>query len=343
MQIIFLSPSFNKRAGGTRIILQYAHLLQKKGHDVTVLVRSSNRLRRIIANILQLKKPDIIKDFQPRVRRVADFSQNTIPDHDAIIVSSWQHIKDIKNFIDNKKLFYILQHDERMYHGDNTSVSSTYGLSSHKIVVSTWLQEMLEREYGQSSDLLLNPIDRELFYPTVSKKDDNVVRIMMQHHIYDWKGIDDGMKAIHTLRKKYDNLQIVMFGARQKDLPYNDVEYHFDPPQEEIRDIYSSCDIFICPSWDEGFGLPSVEAMSCRCALVTYANGGSRDFAFHEKTALVAERKNVDDLTLQIEKLILDPKLRERISQSGYEYVKQMPTWSDQVNLLENILLQSIE
>ena len=54
--------------------------------------------------------------------------------------------------------------------------------------------------------------------------------------------------------------------------------------------------IYLCPSWDEGLGMPSMEAMACGSALVTYDNGGSRDYAHDGETALVAPRRDLPAL-----------------------------------------------
>ena len=55
-----------------------------------------------------------------------------------------------------------------------------------------------------------------------------------------------------------------------------------------VDEIYNTSRVFLCTSWVEGFGLTNVEAMACGAALVTTDNGGSRDYALHGETALVA-------------------------------------------------------
>lgn len=39
-------------------------------------------------------------------------------------------------------------------------------------------------------------------------------------------------------------------------------------PEEDLIALYNLCKIFIFPSWHEGFGLPALEAMSCRRAVI---------------------------------------------------------------------------
>jgi len=342
MKITFLVPHI-KISGGTKILLTYANLLAKRRHDVLVIASSKNKFRRFIANVLQIGGPKWIKNFKPRVIRVKDIKENNIPDADIIVVSSWRHALLINNFSENKgKKFYLIQHDERLYHGPKEEVAKSYQVSLNKIVVSTWLQEMIEDEFGARPNLLLNPIDKNLFYPIKVERKNDSIRILMLHHDYKWKGVKEGIEIFKRVKKKYSNLKLIMFGARKKEISLSCDEYYYKPAQEKLAQLYSGCDIFLCPSWDEGFGLPSVEAMACKCALVTYDNGGSRDYAFDRKTALVAKRRDINDLANKLELLVKNENLRKKIAENGYRFIHKIPTWEEQVEKLENIFEKSL-
>ena len=82
--------------------------------------------------------------------------------------------------------------------------------------------------------------------------------------------------------------------------------------------------------------------MACMCAVVTYDNGGSRDFAFDGKTALVAKRRDVNDLAQKLEMLVHDKELREEIAENGYRFVQRMPTWEEQAAKMEQLFQKSI-
>jgi glycosyltransferase involved in cell wall biosynthesis len=365
MKINFLAPHL-RVSGGMRIILTYASLLAAREHDVTVYVRSSNLLRRTIANILGLGKPNWIKNFKAQVIRVPDFTKENIRPADAIVATTMQTAEILNDYPDEKgKKFFFIQHKEGLYHGSEELEKRTFGYPMHKIVVSSWLNEIINKEYGSDADLLLNPVDLSQYHPVKRTAPADEIRILMLHHTYEWKGTSEGAEIVNELKKKYGNVKVektdeltfacapfvvglpegkniklIMFGARKETIEqeYGCDEYYFNPPQESLSEIYSDCDIFLCPSWDEGYGLPSVEAMACRCAVVTYDNGGSRDYAFDGKTALVAPRRNKEDLKSKLEQLILDKGLRERISDAGYRQVLSMPTWDEQVLKLEEIL-----
>ena len=95
--------------------------------------------------------------------------------------------------------------------------------------------------------------------------------------------------------------------------------------------------MFLNSSAREGFGLPCIEAMACGCALVSTDNGGSRDYAFHDETALVAARGDVEALADHIELLLVDDARRLRLARSGLEFIQRYD-WDASARRLESFL-----
>jgi len=337
MKISFLAPHL-RVSGGLRIILGYASLLAARGNEVTVYVQSVNPFRRPIANFFHLGYPKWIANFHAQIVRVSAFTSETVQGSDVLVATTYKTALVIADFPKSAgHQVYLLQHDEGLYHGSRELVDRAYRLPQKKIVVATWLKNLLQEKYGQDSTLLLNPIDRELFHP-VTRDSHGGIRILLLDHTYEWKGTKEGVQIISELKQKYPEIRLIGFGARKEASEHPFDEYYYNLPQEKLAWLYSNADIFLCPSWDEGFGLPSLEAMACGTAVVTYDNGGSQDFAFHEKTALVAPRRDTKRLAGELERLVTDQVLRERIARAGYEFVGTIPTWEEQTAELERIL-----
>ncbi len=343
MKITFLAPKFTI-SGGTKIILMYAHHLAKLGHDVRVVAVSGVWWRRSLANLLQVK-PRWFKALQAKVLRVKNYEEESLPPADVIVASSWVAARMLQELSPQKgKKFYLVQHDERLYHGDRKQVEETYRYTDfQKITVSTWLQDTMEKEFHSQVALLVNPFDHAQFTYIPGKRKEGEMRVLMLHHSYEWKGVAEGIALFQKVKKQYPHMRLILFGARKKEIDVDCDEYHYDIPQDKLKELYSSCDVYLCPSWDEGFGLPCVEAMACKCALVTYDNGGSRDFAFHEKTALVAKRKDVHDLARQLERMVRDNVLRNTLAEKGFQYVHAMPTWDEQTKKMEHVFKSSLQ
>src|SRR5262249_8051871 len=146
-------------------------------------------------------------------------------------------------------------------------------------------------------------------------------RVLMLHHEYEWKGVEDGLDAVARVRARQRSLTLVGFGVKppRRALPYD--EYVANPPQERLAWLYSPRQGYCCPSGHEGLGMPPMEAMACGAALCTYDNGGCRDYAIDGRTALVAPRRDRAALADALERLVADGDLRERLARDGREWV----------------------
>src|SRR5207302_5849406 len=174
---------------------------------------------------------------------------------------------------------------------------------------------------------LVSLVDRQICHLVEVAVATSRPRVLMLHHEYEWKGVADGLEAVRRVRARVAGLHLVGFGVKppRERLPYD--EFHADPPQAALATLYSGCDIYLCPSWDEGLGMPSMEAMACGTALVTYDNGGSRDYARDGETALVAPRRDVAALAEALERMLGDDELRRRLAAAGATYARTTCHW----------------
>ncbi|UCE74413.1 MAG: glycosyltransferase family 4 protein [Methanomassiliicoccales archaeon] len=338
-----------------KAILEYASRLSKKGHEVTVICPqptfANMRLRdrniptvlpkRFFMNLLRYKPYWI--DVAADIKYVSSWEERHIPDGDVIIATAWQTAPYVKNYSSKKgKKFYLIQHYETLFHASNseTKVEETYRYPLRKIVISSWLKQIMREKFNSEAELLVTPVDFSQFYPTrngYNKKK----RICMLHHFYDWKGANEGIQAFDIARRKYSDIQLVMFGAHLDEVSSR-YEYYYSPWGEKLREIYDSCDIFLCPSWKEGLGMPSMEAMACKCALVTMDNGGCSDYAVHEKTALISPPRNPEELAKNLVRFLENEELLRNIARNGYEYIKRF-TWDKAVDRIEKVFLKELQ
>ena len=104
-------------------------------------------------------------------------------------------------------------------------------------------------------------------------------------------------------------------------------------PQVELLEGIKKSAIFFFPSYSEGFGLATAEAMSCGCAVVTTKTGLGSNLET-DKEALICEFDNVEQMEEAISKLINNEELRLEIALNGYNKVKQF-VWQNQIMKLE--------
>ena len=84
--------------------------------------------------------------------------------------------------------------------------------------------------------------------------------------------------------------------------------------------------------------MPPMEAMACGAALVTYDNGGCRDYALDGETALVAPRRDVDALARALARMVDEPGLRQRLARAGQEWIRTRFDWERATARLEALL-----
>ncbi len=85
----------------------------------------------------------------------------------------------------------------------------------------------------------------------------------------------------------------------------------------EPQQLMQLCDCVILASGQETFGLVLPEAMRSGVSVIGSNSGGVPEIINHEKTGLLFETGNSDNLYLQIEKLYLDPELKKALAQQG--------------------------
>ncbi len=336
MRITFLLPHV-RLSGGVKAMLEYANRLYAQGHEVHIILPAQEHKWHRLDKTLQSlgKKPTLLNpeavDWFDNLIPIQVLPRNHaafIPEADILIATAWQTAEFAASLPAlTGENFYFIQHYESLWTRDKEKAEHTYRLPFQQIVISTWLQEIMREKYRQEAKVLVTPVDRNLFF-CEKKKWNSPPRVCLMHHDYDWKGYPDGIAAMQKIKSKNKSVNLVVFGEKMEDpkplfeAAGFEFEYHYRPTGERLRDIYSSCDIYLCPSWHEGLGMPAMEAMACRCALVTTDTGGSRDYALDQLTALVSSPKNVDRLADNLTALLGDENLLKQLSHNGHRLIQ---------------------
>ena len=356
MKITFIVSQHNRISGGNRALFEYANRLQEMGNEVNIYVLAKparwyrmDHWKRIINKTVIEVAPESIDWLENKIPiNVLSYNdESLIPDSDILLATAWQ-TADFANRFSSRKgsRFYFVQHHESLWTRDKNKAQKTYDMPFKKLVISTWLKEVLQKKYHQEAEVLITPVNDQSFFQE-DKKQGSASRVCILHHDYDWKGYKDAMEAVKILRSRNYEIEPVVFGEKLQDPSslYEEVgfefEYHYRPTGEALRRLYASCGVYLCSSWYEGLGMPSMEAMACGATLVTTDTGGSWDYALHEETALVSPPKQPEQLADNLARVMDDDKLRNDLAENGCKKINEF-SWEANSLRLEKLFKESL-
>ena len=147
------------------------------------------------------------------------------------------------------------------------------------------------------------------------------------------KGIGELVDAFSKLSKERQELHLVIVGAYDiRNRPLQDVtnviethpKIHHVGRQRYVENYYSAMDIFVLPTYREGFCNSNLEASSMELPVVsTTVIGVDRSSVIDNVTGLLVPPRNTIALREAIEKILDNPKLAHELGRNGRERVKR--------------------
>ena len=94
-------------------------------------------------------------------------------------------------------------------------------------------------------------------------------------------------------------------------------------PNRDIQKYYACADVFIMPSYVEGFPRVLIEAMASGLPFVSTDAGGVRDLVTGEQQRFVVSKEDVDTFSERLLELLGNHDLRSRLGRGNREHVKK--------------------
>lgn len=144
------------------------------------------------------------------------------------------------------------------------------------------------------------------------------------------KGMHELADAWKQLRNRFENLQLLLVGPCEERNPLwpaderslrADPRVHFAGMRRDVARHLAVCDVFVNPSYREGFGVANIEASAMELPVVSTRIPGCVDSVEDGVTGTLVPVRNVPALIAAIEAYLLDPSLRERHGRAGRERV----------------------
>ena len=144
------------------------------------------------------------------------------------------------------------------------------------------------------------------------------------------KGVNELIQAFVDLSGKYPLLYLLLVGPRE------DKKGEYDPQiisalarqkrilsvgyQERPEEYMSAMDIFILPSYREGFGIVNLEASAMELPVISTDIPGPRDSIIRGQTGILVPVQSIAPLREAIETLYNNPTLRQDMGLAGRQW-----------------------
>ncbi len=158
------------------------------------------------------------------------------------------------------------------------------------------------------------------------------------------------IRAVPQILKEFPQTHFLLMGEGElketlkKEVKKLKVEncFHFIPPQEEVLPVFSSLDLFVLPSLNEGMGRVIVQAMAMGKPVVATRVGGVPDLITDGVNGFLVPPKDEHSLAQAIIKILRNPSLRLEMGKRGKERAQEF-SLENMIKKIENLYQEVIK
>lgn len=318
MKIGYIVPSCSV-SGGMAVICQHANRLRKRGHEVVFL------------STVEIRPMDWFPGQQVSIHDAATWEG----DLDIVVATGWSTAFWLPRITARVKCYFV-QSDETRFHPDDSRwqhlTTLTYYFGVHYLTEARWIRDWLKKSFGHDAALVPNGLDPEIFGPAEPLEAKGAKpRILLEGAIgLPYKGMREAFAAVQDIDAEV--WCVSSYGAPE---PHWHCDRFFEHvPMQEMRNIYSSCDILLKLSRVEGFFGPPMEMMACGGAAVVGRVTGYDEYIVDGQNALVVDALDIVAARDAVQRLIDDHTLRNNLISAGAQTAREWD-WESSINTLE--------
>jgi glycosyltransferase involved in cell wall biosynthesis len=163
-------------------------------------------------------------------------------------------------------------------------------------------------------------------------KESDVVYIFLGRLNHD-KGIGELFSAFDKLVSEYDNAKLVFYGSDEegyeaKSLNYpnikRNINFFYPGRTSKPYDALQGGDVFVLPTWREGFGSSVIEAQALALPVITSDAYGVADASVEGVTGLRCKVGDANGLYQCMKQYYLDSDLRKKHGEEGRKRVVEL-------------------
>jgi glycosyltransferase involved in cell wall biosynthesis len=226
--------------------------------------------------------------------------------------------------------------------------------SDHIIAVGEALRDEIVSDFKVDASkitVMSMGVNRQVFAPSDKSQAQNQLNLSpdRKHLLYvgniiEAKGLLELIRAYNGAKEKAQHLELHLIGAPKQESfkkqlqdvireeNIEGVQFHGPKTQKEVALWMSAADLFVLPSYIEGFGLVAVEAMSCHTPVVGTDVGGL-SYLLKDNHGVLVKPKDIASLQHGIQTVLDDPSLERVLITNGEKRAKE----NDQSQLLNKL------
>lgn len=354
-KVVFVLPSI-KTGGGNRVIIELSNELIFKGVLVDIVypnnsldLNTFNCSEKINFVKIGTYKSSKINKLRNLFITFSFLSKNY---SNSIFIFTDPIMSIFTPLVKNNIIYRFIQADDYSIFDDLMILKNNFFLLIYKFLTKL--------SYGYKIDFLFNSkytfskflntskrndVDYNLIHPSVDKevffnqniRKENEINICIVARKHPLKGFIDFIKPFNEGKIHGINNVYIVSHDDLGDFDLSNVVLVKPKNDKEIAYYMNISHIFTSTSWWEGFGLPSLEAMSCGCSVILTNAGGVNEYAIPNQNCLMYEPKNQEELVLKLNLLIKERELQKKLSHNALDSVESF-SWKKSTNQLLEIL-----
>jgi glycosyltransferase involved in cell wall biosynthesis len=198
-----------------------------------------------------------------------------------------------------------------------------------------------EINFDKSKDTIFVPtnlVSHLKYPPIIKKKLDGAIKLLFVGRISYLKGLDELLHAAKILKGNNINFTLKIIAdvnikifksfedrAIKLNIDENIEWVGFIPHGNELFKYYEDADIFVLPSYTEGFPRVYWEAAIFSTPVIVTEVGGIPDLITHKKHAMLIPKKDSNAIAKAVTDLISNNHLRYNLIDNGYNLAKRYP------------------
>lgn len=245
---------------------------------------------------------------------------------------------------------------QRLERSKNYFKKLVYNNAKICIAASNKIKEYFEQIRCKNIKVIPNGIELKRFQNLNREESrkkmgfDNEFVIITVARLEKVKGLEYLIKALDILKKRSgENYKLLIIGEgterdNLKNLTKklkleNSIKFLGQISNQDIPNYLSAADCFVLPSISEGFGIVILEAMAANVPIVATRVGGILDIIENEKTGILVQSKNSNQIAKAVYELYSNPEFAKNLAKNAGNDLEKY-NWNNIVKKVSSIYFE---